>query len=173
MKKLYLLTFALVLGGCQTTSVATQATKVQTPTSFEWRGYKIDAKCSRSLIKVQTLEAQGFVPRPVRTKAERSELLRYLSASEFLRLNKSCWTAQPPDQPNVDWDHISSGGALSVLKAASAKLPDGIDRKDGLAVDLFQDMILRGYSRDEAASVVGTALWREHLAWRHYSKAKS
>ena len=167
MKKIIVVFGNILLGACQTSSPAPQ---VVSPTSFEWRGYMIDGRCSRSLVTLQKLEGEGYVPELAQDAQQRAKLLRFLSAAESLRLNKHCWASAPPDQPQVVWNKIENKGSFGVLSAASAKIPEGVDKKDALAVDLFRDMLLRGYSREEAGSVVGTSLWNEHLAWRHFSR---
>ena len=164
----------LILGGCQSSSQ--QSSSSTLPSEASWRGYKTNKpECIRHVQKLKSLEAAGYVSRKPQSRKEKQQLFEFMNASELLRIRKSCWSAPPPDQPGVQFTPSNGPGnnitAGKVLSVTSLDLPAGVDKSDKLAVDLYQDMVLTGYTVVEANSVVGSPLWNELLSIRHNFKS--
>lgn len=167
MKYIFLFALVLCISACQSTNKDGGSNQsVALPSEASWRGYKTNRQdCIRFVVELQSLKAAGYTPGAPSNRDELDQLFRYMNASELLRLRKDCWSAPPPDQPGIDWKTLTRSGTLA---AASAPLPATVNKTDKMAVDLYRDMLLHGYSQNEATSLVGKALWNELLQLRHW-----
>jgi len=145
------------------------AAEVQAAGSIKWRGIVIVNKaCIRDAKDAIRLETKGVGKKMPADRSGFRQLTEFLKKSEKLRLDKSC------REKSAGFSLFGNSRKTgSVLSAAGAKPPAGVDRNDAMAMDLYEDIILHGNTRKQADAMVGKALWRDLLRTRHlWLKAK-